>query len=214
MKTYKINEIFYSFQGEGRWTGSPSVFIRFSGCNLSCPFCDTDHSHRFDMTAAEIVSEVMSMLSHSRTSLQESMEAPIIFTGGEPFLQLDETLIRAIGTRHPVRIETNGTIPVARPLQEWIGRDPRFWVTMSPKPGTTVMIQAEYVSELKLLCSHDNPPDIGSIRWPCPVYIQPVWPFPFDQVEYRRNVAKTLELVMQYPKLTLSLQTHKLIGAR
>ncbi|MBO8477106.1 MAG: 7-carboxy-7-deazaguanine synthase QueE, partial [Bacteroidetes bacterium] len=44
MKTYRINEIFYSLQGEGYFTGTPSVFIRFSGCNLKCPFCDTDHS--------------------------------------------------------------------------------------------------------------------------------------------------------------------------
>ena len=39
----KINEIFYSLQGEGHHTGYPSVFIRFAGCNLKCPFCDTPH---------------------------------------------------------------------------------------------------------------------------------------------------------------------------
>ena len=54
MKTYRVNEIFYSLQGEGRWTGRPAVFIRMSGCNLSCPFCDTDFTHYTEMTAQDI----------------------------------------------------------------------------------------------------------------------------------------------------------------
>ena len=53
-KTYIVNEIFYSLQGEGYYTGTPEVFLRFAGCNRQCPFCDTDHSHGTAMTAAEI----------------------------------------------------------------------------------------------------------------------------------------------------------------
>ena len=58
MKTYKINEIFYSLQGEGYYTGTPAIFIRFSGCNLHCPYCDTDHSEGRFLTGPEIFEEV------------------------------------------------------------------------------------------------------------------------------------------------------------
>ena len=57
-KTYKVNEIFYSLQGEGYYTGTPAVFLRFSGCNRSCGFCDTDHHGGTLMTADEIVASV------------------------------------------------------------------------------------------------------------------------------------------------------------
>ena len=54
----KINEIFYSLQGEGFHTGTPAVFVRFSGCNLKCPFCDTHHEDGVMMTDEEILAEV------------------------------------------------------------------------------------------------------------------------------------------------------------
>ena len=54
----KINEIFYSLQGEGYHTGTPAVFIRFSGCNLKCPFCDTQHEDGILMSDEDIVTEV------------------------------------------------------------------------------------------------------------------------------------------------------------
>ena len=81
----KINEIFYSLQGEGFHTGTPAVFIRFSGCNLKCPFCDTLHEEGVMMTDDEIMAEV---LRYPATM--------VILTGGEPSLWVDAGLVERL----------------------------------------------------------------------------------------------------------------------
>jgi 7-carboxy-7-deazaguanine synthase len=81
----KINEIFYSLQGEGFHTGTPAVFIRFSGCNLHCPFCDTQHENGVMMTDEEILAEVVKYPAKM-----------VILTGGEPGLWIDELLVNAL----------------------------------------------------------------------------------------------------------------------
>ena len=78
----RVNEIFYSLQGEGYHTGTPAVFLRFSGCNLACPFCDTDFSDSTPMTAEEILAAVTAFPAHH-----------IVLTGGEPLLQVDNQLL-------------------------------------------------------------------------------------------------------------------------
>ena len=75
----KINEIFYSLQGEGYHTGTPAVFVRFSGCNLKCSFCDTQHEEGTLMTDDEIIAEV-----------SKYPAATVILTGGEPSLWIDD----------------------------------------------------------------------------------------------------------------------------
>ena len=77
--TYALVEIFESLQGEGRNTGRPCVFVRFAGCNLSCPWCDTDVSCRFSATLGDLVGEIASFRAKS-----------VVLTGGEPTLVEDE----------------------------------------------------------------------------------------------------------------------------
>ena len=69
----RINEIFYSIQGEGHFAGTPAVFVRFSGCNLACVFCDTKHQSFTEMTEDEIIAKVSQYPTHH-----------VVITGGEP----------------------------------------------------------------------------------------------------------------------------------
>ena len=96
----KINEIFYSIQGEGYYTGVPAIFIRFSGCNLNCEFCDTDHSLGKIMSDEEILDIIRKFPAKH-----------VVLTGGEPSMQLDDcflSLLKAQGFY--LQIETNGTL--------------------------------------------------------------------------------------------------------
>ena len=98
----RVNEIFYSLQGEGFFTGTPSIFIRFSGCNLKCPFCDTDHSPHTEMSPQEIA---------KASSAYPATH--VVLTGGEPSLQVTEELIELLHAEGKfVAIETNGTHPI------------------------------------------------------------------------------------------------------
>lgn len=118
----KINEIFYSLQGEGFYTGTPSIFIRFSGCNLRCPFCDTDHEQ--------------GTLMHDDVIMWYVCQYPVshvVLTGGEPGLQIDRNLIDLLHEAGKyVCIETNGTCALPRGID---------WVTCSPKAGARIKLK-------------------------------------------------------------------------
>ena len=102
--TRKINEIFYSLQGEGYHTGTPAVFVRFSGCNLHCDFCDTRHEEGTPMTDDDILARV-----------EQYPARMVVLTGGEPALWIDDALVERLHRAgRYVCIETNGTRPLPR----------------------------------------------------------------------------------------------------
>ena len=188
MKKYRINEIFYSIQGEGAFTGTPMVFVRFSGCNCKCNFCDTDFSAFTEMTAAEIVSVVETYRPCSR----------VVFTGGEPTLQLDAELIGMLKHKNfRLHIETNGTMSVPEGLD---------WVTCSPKDAE-IKIQPESVNEIKIVYLGQTDSELNSLRKRFPntkfFYLQPCSGL---------NIPETVARVLSLPDWRLSLQTHKLIN--
>lgn len=126
----KINEIFYSLQGEGYHTGRPAVFIRFSGCNLHCSFCDTRHEEGIRMSDEEIMEEV-----------GKYPATTVILTGGEPSLWIDKDFVHRLHQSGKyVCIETNGT----RVLPDNID-----WVTCSPKQGAELQIKR--IDEVKVV---------------------------------------------------------------
>lgn len=126
----KINELFYSLQGEGHHTGTPAIFIRFSGCNLKCHFCDTEHESGTFMSDEEILKEVCNYPART-----------VILTGGEPSLWIDDEFIEKLHRAGKfICIETNGT----QELPENID-----WVTCSPK--TSGELRIKRINELKVV---------------------------------------------------------------
>ena len=180
----KINEIFYSLQGEGFHTGTPAVFVRFAGCNLRCPFCDTDHTTGTDLTDADIVAEVEAYPARM-----------VVLTGGEPALSVDRALVDLLHARGKyVCIETNGTLPVPEPID---------WVTCSPKmPAGEVKVR--HIDELKLVYQGQ---DIT------PYEALPARHF-FLQPCSGLNIRETIDCILAHPRWRLSLQTHKMVGIR
>ena len=197
---YRVNEIFYSLQGEGYWTGTPMVFVRLSGCNLQCPFCDTDHAEFTAMSASTIVEEALTAGSGCRR---------ICLTGGEPSLQADEERISAFhAAGFTVHMETNGTREVPAGID---------WVTLSPKnqvpglkgDGTVVLTKAD---EVKLVFA----PGVDPAAW---ASFPATWHFlqpcdVSDPVRNREILRLTIEYIQLHPSWRLSLQTHKFLGIR
>jgi len=189
-KGYKVNEMFLSLQGEGFWSGTPMVFLRFSLCNLRCPWCDTDHVKGVRMSASEITSKAKEL------SLGKCRR--ICITGGEPSLQIDSPLVEALHEEGFIlHIETNGT----RPLPDGID-----WVTLSPKtdwdPSAKVALQR--CDELKLVYTGQD--------------ITPWESFPADNFFLQpcscSNSEETIDAILSRTKWRLSLQTHKYLDIK
>lgn len=190
----RINEIFYSLQGEGFYTGTPSVFVRFSGCNLRCPFCDTPHESGRELSVDEIVRAATAFPARH-----------VVLTGGEPSLFVTPALIEALHAQGKfIAIETNGT----RPLPGGID-----WVTCSPKTGVAggQELRLRECSELKVVYTGDEPPAYDTVRarhrflQPCDTG---------DAAENKRLVEGAIAYCLTHPEWRLSLQTHKLTGIR
>lgn len=189
----RINEIFYSLQGEGHYAGTPAVFIRFSGCNLRCSFCDTVHNEFTEMSEEDIMNEVSKYPS-----------SHIVITGGEPALQLTSSLVdRLHATGKFVQIETNGTVR----LPDDCHID---WITCSPKNSN---LNLKHIDELKVIFISDEQDMSQYDRIEASVYsLQPC-----DTGNAKTNariLKETIDYCLSHPKWHLSLQTHKIINVR
>ena len=193
---YRVNEIFYSLQGEGRHTGRAAVFVRFSGCNLSCPFCDTEFDAHTQMTADDII----------RTVSQWGDCGFVVLTGGEPSLQIDDALIDALHQAgFYVAVETNGTHTLPAAVD---------WVTWSPKDLFDKNVPTrslKRIDEIKVVFDGEhNPECYSSISSDAYLSLQPC-----DTGDDDRNqqiVSQCVDYILSHPHWHLSLQTHKLIN--
>ena len=207
---YRIKEIYFTQQGEGKNTGKDFVFVRFSGCNLwsgkekhrasaICKFCDTDFYGTDGVNGGiyetkDLVTKIKSLW------ISKDSEIRVVLTGGEPLLQVNDSLITALKKANIyIAIETNGTLKAPKGID---------WICMSPKANTD--IQLTEGSEIKVIYPQENldPADFNNMNF-SNYYIQPM-----DSKDYETNVSKSVEFCMQNSKWRLSLQTHKILGIR
>lgn len=197
-KKYFINEWFYSLQGEGVRAGTPNLFLRFGGCNLQCAKeregfdCDTEFNSGQKWTIDEIVQNLKDTSPTSQW---------VIFTGGEPSLQIDDALIdRLHHEGYKLAIETNGTHPISPKLD---------WVTVSPKTAEHTLKQRT-ASEVKYVRSHGMgiPKTLVEAQH---YLLSPA--FEGDHLP-KANLDWCIQLVKENPKWRLSIQTHKWMQIR
>jgi 7-carboxy-7-deazaguanine synthase (Cx14CxxC type) len=209
--SYAVKEIFYSLQGEGAQAGRPAVLCRFAGCNLwngreadrdraVCRLCDTDFvgtdgpgGGRFRTSAAlgDAIARTWNGTAHERY---------VVFTGGEPALQIDDGLLEDVHLRgFAAAIETNGTVSLP----------PGFdWICVSPKAGAPLRQCSG--DEIKLVYPQDglHPRDVEDLAFGLR-FLQPC-----DGPDLRANTEMAIDYCLANPRWRLSLQTHKLMGIR
>jgi 7-carboxy-7-deazaguanine synthase (Cx14CxxC type) len=216
---YTVKELFPTLQGEGAHAGRAAVFCRFAGCNLwsgreedrasaICQFCDTDFvgsdglgGGKFENATALADAIELSW----RSTLAGPQQRYVVFTGGEPLLQLDDELIAALHQKgFEVAIETNGTLKVPKGID---------WVCVSPKAGSElIVLQAD---ELKLVIPQNDHQQLEKLmaRFEGMDYrnrfLQPM-----DGPSLKSNTELAVSLCQKRPLWRLSLQSHKLIGIR
>lgn len=226
---YRVKEMFYSLQGEGARAGRAAVFCRFSKCNLwngredsrasaVCNFCDTDilgtdgqNGGEFN-TSESLAQEINDMwqaniavdtiIPHRATPVIPY----VIFTGGEPLLQLDEELIQNMRKQgFEIAIESNGTLPLPKGVD---------WVCLSPKADAKVVF--ERCDELKLVYPQALASPEKFQNFPADFYFLSPMADPSirsgkDAIK-QSNTQQALEYCLSNPQWRLSLQMHKLLG--
>ena len=208
--TYRIKEIFFTQQGEGKNTGKDFIFVRFSGCNLwsgkeknrasaICSFCDTDFYGTDGINggkylAKDLIEKIKSLWISADNQIR------VVLTGGEPLLQVDKGLISALKKENIyIAVETNGTLEAPDGID---------WICMSPKANTEIKLRKG--SEVKVVYPQKNlNPDNFNVLDFKNFYIQPM-----DSENYEDNVSQSVKYCMQNPNWKLSLQTHKILGIR
>lgn len=210
--TYSVKEIFYTLQGEGANAGRPAVFCRFAGCNLwngremdrataVCKFCDTDfvgtdgsNGGKFKQ-AVDLVDTVERLWPKGNDKRRF-----VVLTGGEPMMQVDQSLIDAFHFRgFFIAVETNGSLEPPQGID---------WLCVSPKAGSELIIKSG--QELKLVFPQTgvDPDQYTNYNFEH-FYLQPM-----DGILQRENTARAIDYCMRHPLWSLSVQTHKIIGIR
>jgi 7-carboxy-7-deazaguanine synthase (Cx14CxxC type) len=206
---YSVKEIFKTLQGEGAHAGRAAVFCRFSGCNLwsgrdedrsraVCRFCDTDFVGTDGAGGGKFQSAAVLAKAIESAWSGYQCERFVVFTGGEPLLQIDEDLIKAVQQQgFEIAVETNGSITAPSGLD---------WICVSPKAGAELRQLSG--NELKLVYPQTGlyPGEFSDLAF------SHFWLQPMDGPDREANTAAAVDYCLRNPRWRLSLQTHKLIG--
>jgi len=209
--SFTVKEIFLTLQGEGLQVGRPAVFCRFAGCNLwsgrevdrdaaVCRFCDTDFVGTTGTKGGRYrdADELANTIEAEWTGGE--VNRLCVLTGGEPLLQVDEDLVRALHDRgFRVAIETNGTLPAPAGID---------WICVSPKSGTRLEITRGH--ELKLVYPQDDAPPERFEHLSFDHFLLQ----PMDGPDVLANTRDAISYCLTHPKWRLSVQTHKHLGIR
>ncbi|MFM8247072.1 MAG: 7-carboxy-7-deazaguanine synthase [Burkholderiaceae bacterium] len=207
--TYSVKEIFYTLQGEGAQAGRPAVFCRFSGCNLwsgreqdraqaVCQFCDTDFVGTDGVNGGRFAeASLLAAAIDAQWSAGAALKKYVVFTGGEPLLQLDKSLVAAMhDVGFEVAIETNGTLPVPAGVD---------WVCVSPKQGATLLL--EQGNEIKVVIPQAGQ-DLTTFEQ---LNFGHYFLQPMDGPDKQRNTELAINTCKQRPQWRLSVQMHKML---
>lgn len=214
---YEVSEIFYSVQGEGLNAGRAAFFVRLSGCNLNCSFCDTPQRNSGQwMRRSSIHQKLSDLADVHRVNL---FSAGLVITGGEPTLQIDKPLLDLASMFQWCDIETNGTNPLGPELAiPGYKRPPNVRISVCPKSLDVLAEMMVDASQIKLLVPSPFPIDEALtflIAWKtlgCAIFLQPL--DEKDEEKNRCNLDTCLAMVKKHPWLRLSVQLHKLLAFR
>ena len=199
MPMYPLVEIFESLQGEGRNTGRAVVFVRFAGCNLACPWCDTDVTARFSLSLDDLVREVCSFQPRN-----------VVLTGGEPtcIAEMDALVDALKAAGRWIAVETNGTHDFGEAT--WLKRVD--YIACSPKAEFPERLHLTAADEVRVVASSENVVDfcravrakMTATDW----YVSPC------AREEAIDYATAKAVLAQLPDWALSVQLHKVLGFR
>lgn len=205
--TYPVVEIFESVQGEGYNTGKEVVFLRFGGCNLACPWCDTEYRVFETVDEETIISRVCALKPKA-----------VILTGGEPFIQegLEALLLRLKELGYWIGVESNGVV-AAQP--SWLRRID--YVAVSPKALYASLYDDERMvtkaDEVRIVVDGDVRDFCGDMRnrvEAAHYFLSPCERGGVSNVEETVRLLGVLNRGRRSGKWLLSFQTHKLAGVR
>ncbi len=207
---YAVKELFLTLQGEGAQAGRAAVFCRFTGCNLwsgreqdraaaTCRFCDTDFVGANGSGGGRFAdADALALAIEAAWRSADRASRFVVFTGGEPLLQLDPALLAAVRARgFTTALETNGTLDMPAGVD---------WTCVSPKAGAALQVRTG--DELKLVFPQAglDPADLAALPF------RHRWLQPMDGPDRSANTAAAVAYCLAHPAWRLSVQTHKMIG--